>query len=94
METFTIKTSKGRECTIGIRKEYEYDELLAKHLEPLGYKWTIIHRQYGYKAQWNEKVEWMTQLDERTPENVLDYLYDKYGAGVAWGFVEEVAVRV
>ena len=93
METFTIKTPKGRECTIGIRKEYEDDELFAKRLKPLGQKWTIIHRQHGYKARWNEKVEWMTQFDDRKPEDVLDYLYDTYGAGVAWGFVEDVAVR-
>lgn len=93
METFILKTPKGRMCTIGIRKEYEYDELLTKHLKPFGHMWTIIHRQYGYKARWNEKVEWMTELDDRTPEDVLDYLYDKYGTGFAWGFVEEVVAR-
>ena len=93
MKTFTLKTPKGRTCTIGVRREYDYDELFAKHLKPFGHKWTIIHSPYGYKVRWNEKVEWMTQLDERTPEDVLDYLYDTYGTGRVWGFVEEIAVR-
>lgn len=92
METFTLKTPKGRECTIGVRKEYDFDELFLKRLKPFGHKWTIIHRQWGYKARWNEKVEWMTQLDDRKPEEVLDYLYDTYGDGFAWGFIEEMAV--
>jgi hypothetical protein len=93
MKTFVLKTPKGRECTIGVRKEYDYDELFLNHLMPFGHKWTIIHRQYGYKARWNEKVEWMTQFDDRKPEDVLDELYDKYGTGFAWGFIEEMAVR-
>lgn len=93
METFTIKSPKGRECTIGVRKEYEYDELLQKNLKPFGYKWILIHRQYGYKANLNERVEWMTEFDDRKPEDVLDILFDKYGNGVAWGFIEEIAVR-
>ena len=93
MRTFTIKSPKGRECTIGVRKEYDFDELLAMKCKPFGHKWTIIHRQYGYKAPWNEKVEWMTMYDDRNPEDVLDYLFDRYGTGFAWGFVEELAVR-
>ncbi len=93
METFMIRSPKGRECMIGIRKEYDFDELIVNHLKPFGRKWIIIHRQYGYKAKWNERVEWLDQLDDRKPEDVLDYLYDKYGTGFAWGFVEEVAVR-
>ena len=93
MRTFTLKSKQGRECTIGIRREYDFDELLVNHLMPFGYKWTIIHRQWGYKARWNEKVEWMTQIDDRKPEDVLDYLYDTYGSGFVWGFIEEIAVR-
>ena len=92
METFEITSPKGRKCTIGIRKEYEFHELFLKKLKPFGYKWTIIHRKYGYKAHWNEKVEWLDMLDDRKPEEVLDYLYDKYGTGFAWGFCEEMAV--
>jgi len=93
MTTFTLKSPKGRECTIGVRKEYDSDEMILNHLMPFGFKWTIIHRQWGYKARWNEKVEWMTQFDDRKPGDVLDYLYDTYGSGFAWGFIEEVAVR-
>ena len=92
MRTFTLKSLKGRECTIGIRREYDFDELFMKHLKPFGHKWTLIHRQWGFKAPWNEKVEWMTQLDDRKPEEVLDYLYDTYGSGFVWGFIDEVAV--
>lgn len=93
METFTIKSPKGRECRIGIRKEYDFDELCTHHLKPFGRKWVIIHRQHGYKANWNERVEWNDQLDDRKPEDVVDSLFDKYGNGVVWGFMEEIAVR-
>ena len=91
METFMIKSPRGRECRIGIRKQYDFDELWMNHLKPLGKKWTICWESYG--GFWFHVDKWMDFLDDRKPEDVVDQMFEKYGHGKVWGFVEEVAVR-
>lgn len=91
MNTFTIKTPKGRECRIGIRKEYDHVELCLKRSKLLGAKWYIVWKSInGYFCH---REEWNDFLDDRTPESVVDEMFDKYGKGKIWGFYEEIAVR-
>jgi len=32
-------------------------------------------------------------FDHRKPDDMVGYLYNKYGNGFAWGFVEELATK-
>lgn len=92
MNTFTIRSPKGRECRIGIRKEYSHDQLCAMKKKLLGVKWLIIWQSMN--GFFTHRLEWMDFIEDRKAEDTIDELFDKYGNGKLWGFYEEVVTKV
>lgn len=91
MNTFSIKSPKGNECRVGIRKEYDHDQLCKMKCKVLGAKWRIIWQSIG--GCFSHREEWMDFISDKTPENVIDEMLEKYGKGEIWGFYEEIVTR-
>lgn len=89
MKTTIIKTHKGEEVTFGIRHEYEYNPFS----KPLGTKYTILWRAYGYKAQGYARKEFFDFLESETIEDVVTKWREQHPVGYIWGFIEEIEVR-
>lgn len=90
MELFEVKSNKEEVVTFGIRKEYDP---IPFGYKPLGAKWTVCWRAYGYKAAGFHVEKWYDFYDHKEPAQVIDEVRKKYGTGKIYGFYEEVITK-